>query len=487
MVNKLPKFERLGFTNAELELIQSQKWWSTLVWGAFGMTATEMGFTEESKGAANQIVQSSAARRKIIYPILRLLEYYINTQIIPEFGFEGIRYKYKIFDVDEETKKYTLFKLQNDSGRKTINEIRNTEGLDSVEWGDDAPKSWQSNDGTNINIGDPRQQAADKINNDSQAQRDKVTNKPKKNDKKALDTDTGLILQPGEEMDEKKLKEIILTLLKENEEKVIEVLETQNNKEQLLQIKGVDDIPGIISKIFKLFSFKKIVDTVIKIKFDFGWEKSEKQISQNVPANNKAVEFLQEYTFNNIKDMTEEISNDLKSELSRGIINGEGIPKLKKRVKKVFDVGENRAEMIARTETNRAENSGKLLAMKASGLDMNKQWVTHEDDRTSTICMRLDGQVVGLDEDFKDSGSSWEGQAPPSHVNCRSTIIFIDKEEVEQKRLRLAEKEVANKKVREQELISEDLELRIREKDADIKMRKDKLLKKLESDLDGGD
>jgi len=32
-----------------------------------------------------------------------------------------------------------------------------------------------------------------------------------------------------------------------------------------------------------------------------------------------------------------------------------------------------------------------------------------------------------LDEDFEDK--DWSGQSPPSHVNCRSTIIFIDKEE----------------------------------------------------------
>ena len=85
--------------------------------------------------------------------------------------------------------------------------------------------------------------------------------------------------------------------------------------------------------------------------------------------------------------------------------------------------------MIARTETNRADNNGKLLAMKGSGLEMEKKWITHEDDRTSPICHRLDGQTVGINDSFKDSGSGWEGQAPPSHVNCRSTIVFMEKEE----------------------------------------------------------
>ena len=426
MVNKIPKFERLGFTNQELQVIEQQKWWSKMVWAAFGMTATELGFTEDAKGSANQIVQTAVAKKRIIYPILRLLEYYINTQIIPEFGFEGVRFKYKIFDVDEEKKKWELYDLQVKGDMKTINEVRNTEGLDAVEWGDKNVGERSPQLGTNINLTDPKQSEVNQINRDSQNQRDQMTNKPKK---KALDTESPLILLPNEELDENELEKAIKLLLKENEEKIIEVLESQKTSEPLINIKGIDDLPKLIKKFFSFFTLKKISDAVIKVEFDSGWNSSEKKIDQNVQFNDGALEFLQQHTFDNIKGMTEEIANDLKQELERGIINGEGITKLTKRVEKVFDVGDNRAEMIARTETNRADNQGKLLAMKGSGLEMQKKWVTHEDDRTSPICTRLDDQTIGLDDEFKDSSTGWTGQAPPSHVNCRSTLIFIEKEE----------------------------------------------------------
>jgi len=491
MVNKMPKFERLGFTNQELELIESQKWWSKLVWGAFGITATELGFTEDAQGAANQIVQTSVAKKRIIYPLLRLIEYHVNTEIIPEFGVEGVRYKYKIFDIDEETKKWGLYKLQTESDLKTINEVRNAEGLDEVEWGDKNTGERSPQLGTNINVGDPRQQDSDKINNDAQATRDKMSAKPKgekpQDVKKAQTTDSGLTLQPNEEMSptEGKLKKKITDLLKLNKKKVFELLDDQGKPEQLLQIKSIDDLPGIIKKIFSIFTFKKVVDEVISFKFNFGWEESEKQIDKNVPMNNKAVDFLQDYTFNNIKDMTEEISNDLKQELSRGIINGEGIAKLKKRVTKVFDVGNNRAEMIARTETNRAENNGKLLAMKSSGMDMKKQWVTHEDDRTSDICKHLDGKIVELDDEFHYK--EWSGQSPPSHVNCRSTIIFIEKEKLEKEETEQLKKDMVSKELEKTKIDNSELDLAIKEKEADIAIRKENLLKKLEGNLDGGD
>ncbi len=419
MVNRKPTFERIGYTNQELQVIEQQKWWSKLVWAAFGITATEMGFTEDAKGSANQIVQSSIAKKRIIYPLLRLIEYHVNTEIIPEFGVTGVRYKYKIFDVDEETKKWGLYKLQTESDLKTINEIRNTEGLDPVEWGDKnsgdrSPKSEM--------IGfDPRQQDADKINRDSQNQRDKMTGK------KVAGTDNPLILQPGEEMDEKKLKKAIMLVLNKNEEKILAILDSQKLDEPIMNIKSIDDVPGMIKNVFTVFALKEISDATIKLEFFTGWDQTEKQIDMNVPVNDKALSFLQEHTFDNIKGMTEDIANKLKAELERGIINGESIPKLKERVKKVFDVGENRAEMIARTETNRAENNGKLLAMKASGLDYNKKWVAILDDRTSEICKNLNSQTIGLDEDF--DYKKWSGQAPPSHVNCRSTLVFIKEDE----------------------------------------------------------
>jgi len=180
MVNKMPKFERLGFTNQELELIESQKWWSKLVWGAFGITATELGFTEDAQGAANQIVQTSVAKKRIIYPLLRLIEYHVNTEIIPEFGVEGVRYKYKIFDVDEETKKWGLYKMQTDADLKTVNEIRNAEGLDELEGGDETGSMRADRQQTEDRAAfseEPLISDSNKINRDSSDKLDNMANR----------------------------------------------------------------------------------------------------------------------------------------------------------------------------------------------------------------------------------------------------------------------------------------------------------------------
>ena len=421
VIGKMPKFERLGFTNSELQLIEGQQWWAKMVWACFGVTAVELGYTEDAKGMANQLVQSNVFRKRAINPLLRLIEYHVNTEIISEFGYEDIKFKYQMFDVEEETKKATLYKLQIDAGIKTVNEIRREEGMEDVEWGDDDPKR---NQGTSFNFGDYRNQ------NQKEDDGNKNSDEEKSIDKKSFQAQQNpLIPKEGEEMGYERLRKSIVYVLKKNEEKLKDIIEKEIGQDKLSEIKSVDDVVKAIKQLMIFEGLKNISDTVIKKTFMDGWDSAEKQLNRNFMINKRAVQYIQDYAFNNIMDLTEEIKNDLRAELQRGIMSGEGITDLKNRVKKVFDSGENRAEMIARTETTRAENQGKLQAFKSSNEDFLKKWVATKDDRTSEICMRLNGQTVGLNENFKDDETGWEGPAPPAHVNCRSSVVFISKKE----------------------------------------------------------
>jgi SPP1 gp7 family putative phage head morphogenesis protein len=227
---------------------------------------------------------------------------------------------------------------------------------------------------------------------------------------------------------EKELRNFLISQIKEKEKIIKQMLEKEAGRPTLQEVKAFSDIFNAIKGILTFEGIKSFAYSLIRKNFLEGWEKAEKQINKNFIPNEKAIEFIQNYTFNNIKGMTEEIANDLRQELERGIMSGEGITKLKKRVSSVFDKGEVRSEMIARTEMNRAENQGKLLAFKESGQDYKKKVIAHIDNRTSDICMRMNGQTVGLNKNFRDAQSGMEAPCPPFHVNCRSTFVLIPKE-----------------------------------------------------------
>jgi len=428
IVGKTPKFERFSLTNAELELLEGQKWWAKLVWACFGVTSVELGYTEDSKGLANQIVQSNVFKKRSINPLLRLEEYRINNEIISEFDFDDIEYKYPQFDVEEETKKAALYQQQITAGWKSINEIRLAEGLDEVEWGEKQSMEEQLemqskfDSGSESSMGSGSEGSMKKEEND---QKKKVKTDKERLQKKGY-SDNPLILRENEEPTESKLKKGIIYLLRQNETKIKSLIEKEAGTDTIKEIKALPDLVKAINSLLSFVGIKTVSDAVIKGNFMVGVDGAEKQLNRNLLVNTPALEFIQDYTFNNIKGMTEEISADLRQELERGIMEGDSVSKLKARVSKVFDVGENRAEMIARTESNRAENQGKLQAFKSSDEKLKKEWLTHEDDRTSPICKRLDGQVVGLNENFKDKISGWEGPCPPSHVSCRSTVLYIE-------------------------------------------------------------
>lgn len=84
----------------------------------------------------------------------------------------------------------------------------------------------------------------------------------------------------------------------------------------------------------------------------------------------------------------------------------------------VYAFSETRAETIARTETARADVQGNLAGYRAAGVG-RKQWLTAPE--CCDECQELDGEIVGLDEDFPRGG----GSGAPLHPNCRCDLLPV--------------------------------------------------------------
>jgi len=83
-----------------------------------------------------------------------------------------------------------------------------------------------------------------------------------------------------------------------------------------------------------------------------------------------------------------------------------------------------RAERIARTELANAYNHGQLESIKqarAGGYlaDVEKTWETADDERTCDDCAALDGETVGVDENFSNGQES-----PTAHPGCRCSMTY---------------------------------------------------------------
>lgn len=207
-----------------------------------------------------------------------------------------------------------------------------------------------------------------------------------------------------------------------------------------LEYKGLVDV--IIAKFMDIMSIKPFqpkVNDFIRQQFMRSLEKMETQLkpSINFVPSEPEINFLNDYVFQNLQSHADEIGNQLRQELQRGMLNKETPEQLKKRINQVFNDTKytNRLKTVMRTETLRANNAGAYSGAqqaKEAGIILKKYLDITVDNRTSNICLaehRKYGtkeKAIPLDEDFvvKVDNKTYNAQYPPFHVNCRSVLRF---------------------------------------------------------------
>lgn len=123
----------------------------------------------------------------------------------------------------------------------------------------------------------------------------------------------------------------------------------------------------------------------------------------------------------------------INAQMMQGIIQGESIPQMSKRLREVTDMNKTSSIRNARTMTTEAENGGRLDSMKEAedmGLEYEKTWVSTHDERTRESHARMDGETVPLDEPFSN-GLMFPADpsgAPEEVYNCfvGDTIVGVN-------------------------------------------------------------
>lgn len=124
-------------------------------------------------------------------------------------------------------------------------------------------------------------------------------------------------------------------------------------------------------------------------------------------------------------------TKQLNASVVQGIIQGESMDKIAKRIYPV--VGKNQAAAIrnARTMVTGAENAGRhdsYTTLEANGVILEKEWLSAHDGRTRDWHTTLDGQSVANDEPFIDGNGNelmypGDPDADPETVyNCRCSM-----------------------------------------------------------------
>lgn len=122
----------------------------------------------------------------------------------------------------------------------------------------------------------------------------------------------------------------------------------------------------------------------------------------------------------------------INAETLQGILQGESMDKIAKRMMNVQEMNKTQAIRSARTIVTGAENKGRqdsYARAEADGIILQKEWVSTNDGRTRHSHAMLDGAIVDQDKKF-DNGLMFPGDPsgrPEETWNCRCTVAAVVK------------------------------------------------------------
>ena len=118
----------------------------------------------------------------------------------------------------------------------------------------------------------------------------------------------------------------------------------------------------------------------------------------------------------------------INAETLQGILQGESMDKIAKRLRNVQEMNKTQAIRSARTIVTGAENKGRqdsYARAEADGIILQKEWLATNDGRTRHSHAMLDGAVVDQDKKF-ENGLMYPGDPsgrPEEVYNCRCTLV----------------------------------------------------------------
>ena len=441
-------FTPFKITNKDMEWLEGQKWYFHQVFAAYGLSPAEVGFYEDVNRSAQE-GQERTTIRNAVEPYLKLIEDKINREVLPELIGNDAPIKFQWFSKDSQLEdaehRQMMDKLT--AGILTINEVRSQQGLEPVEWGDKPMPIYQ------------QERYAEMGGNEDDEEYEDDDEEEDTEDKKSFDE---WFFKSNAKFIKNEDADNYVDFLRDRmdvwEKQILSAVDTYL-KDEVVEKKGVDysqkAFGEFLSKIFNAINtsgFHKLLRLVIKKEMIEGTKEAESELSVDVGVGinfQEQLDVLKDRQlegfhingkkWNGLKGVARNLQIKIAESVRTGLAEKKGLVSVKNDIKDIMarekggevkgEVTEGRAMRIARTETNRFRNSGRLQAYKDSGLSGKKQWLPAPGENHHEFCdpksHRLAFQKVGLDEPFIDPTTGKEFMHPPAHPNCRSIMQFV--------------------------------------------------------------
>lgn len=152
----------------------------------------------------------------------------------------------------------------------------------------------------------------------------------------------------------------------------------------------------------------------------------------NRPVSVKTLRDLYARTYENLKDITDDMADTIRQEVTQGFAEGENPRKIARRLTdEVKGIQRNRAETLARTEVINAHAEASFDTYERAGVDVvgHGEWQTAGDTDVCPFCRRLGGEVFRISEWRGNHTVVFRGQTYrlgfPAHPNGRCSPLPV--------------------------------------------------------------
>lgn len=132
-----------------------------------------------------------------------------------------------------------------------------------------------------------------------------------------------------------------------------------------------------------------------------------------------------------ITNIAETTRSQIVRQVLRGQEEGLGVDQIATNIaRNVGGIAKMRGALIARTETHGAANNGANAAALQTGLQLKKEWIAADDERTRDPHRDVDGDIVGMDDTFSVGGEKLRYPGDPmgsaeNTINCRCAVGYV--------------------------------------------------------------
>lgn len=183
---------------------------------------------------------------------------------------------------------------------------------------------------------------------------------------------------------------------------------------------------------------KKMIDSEMVNIYELNYNTSASELGFSAIDHTAIKKILkdEENPFDKISSLYDKtgIKNAMKGDLMTGLLKGESMQKIARRLKHTSEKSLKDSIRIARTETTRVQNSAKMDIGKHGqelGFEMWKRWIATTDGRVREDHLAMNGVEVPQDEPFvlpdgskmMFPGDISMGADASQVINCRCTVV----------------------------------------------------------------